>query len=192
MIKNSLQWAQNNPTPFNTSPFKPKGPSILATDLIKSYFEKGLISDARILFDEMPERDVVAWTTMIAGYTSCNEHNHAWSIFCNMVKNGMDPNAFTISSVLKACKGIKDLSCGALVHGFAIKRGFMERFIYVDNALMDMYATCCSSMRNACLVFHGIQEKNAVSWTTLITGYTHRGLGHRAIQIFRQMLLVSI
>ncbi|KAJ6306032.1 hypothetical protein OIU78_021375 [Salix suchowensis] len=78
---------------------------------------------------------------------------------------------------------------GGLVHGLAIKRRFAEGFIYVDNALMDMYATCGVTMRDACVVFHDIKEKNVVSWTTLIAGYTHRGNGSRAVQIFREMSL---
>ncbi|KAJ6354257.1 hypothetical protein OIU76_003159 [Salix suchowensis] len=161
MIKNYLQWAQNTPKYQSRTTFKPKGTSILATDLMKSYFEKGLISQARNLFDEMPERDVVVWTAMISGYTYCNEYTQAWSVFVDMVKdNNVPPNAFTISSVLKAY-----------------------------NALMDMYATCGVTMRDACVVFHDIKEKNVVSWTTLIAGYTHRGNGSRAVQIFREMSL---
>ncbi|KAJ6397315.1 hypothetical protein OIU77_018345 [Salix suchowensis] len=107
-----------------------------------------------------------------------------------MVKdNNVPPNAFTISSVLKACKGMNSVFSGGLVHGLAIKRRFAEGFIYVDNALMDMYATCGVTMRDACVVFHDIKEKNVVSWTTLIAGYTHRGNGSRAVQIFREMSL---
>ncbi|KAG6751487.1 hypothetical protein POTOM_043676 [Populus tomentosa] len=193
MMKNYLQWAQNTPTQKSGTPFNAKGTSILATDLLKSYFERGLTSQARNLFDEMPERDVVAWTTVISGYTHCNEYTQAWSVFVDMVKNGNDPpNAFTISSVLKACKGMKRVFCGRLVHGLAIKRRFMEGFIYVDNALMDMYASCGVGMRDACVVFHDIKEKNVVSWTTLIAGYTHRGNGNRALQIFREMLLDGV
>jgi pentatricopeptide repeat protein len=192
MIKNYLQWAQNTPKYQSSTAFKPKGTSILATDLLKSYFEKGLISRARNLFDEMPERDVVALTAMISGYTHCNEYTQAWSVFVDMVKNdNVPPNAFTISSVLKACKGMNSVFCGGLVHGLAIKRRFVEGFIYVDNALMDMYATCGVTMRDACVVFHDIKEKNVVSWTTLIAGYTHRGNGSRAVQVFREMSLVS-
>ena len=37
----------------------------------------------------------------------------------------------------------------------------------------------------------GDRAKNAVSWTTLITGYTHRGDGYGGLRVFRQMLLVS-
>lgn len=187
IIRNSLQWAHNSTTQSN-SPFLPKGPSVLATNLIKSYSERGLIKEARTLFDEMPERDVVAWTAMIAGYTSCNHYSHAWVVFCDMVRNGIEPNDFTLSSALKGCKGMKALSYGTLVHGLAIKHG-MKESMYVNNALMDMYATCCVSMDEACTVFQEIHAKNAVSWTTLITGYTHRGDGYGGLQVFRQMLL---
>ncbi|KAJ9681717.1 hypothetical protein PVL29_017885 [Vitis rotundifolia] len=190
IVRNSIQLVQNCTTPPNP-PFIPKGPSVLATTLIKSYFEKGLIREARTLFDEMPERDVVAWTAMIAGYTSCNNRTHAWMVFCEMMNEELDPNAFTISSVLKACKGMKCLPYGRLVHGLAIKHG-LDGFIYVDNALMDMYATCCVSMDDACMVFRGIHLKNEVSWTTLIAGYTHRDDGYGGLRVFRKMLLEEV
>ncbi|XP_050223318.1 putative pentatricopeptide repeat-containing protein At1g56570 [Mercurialis annua] len=187
MIKHNFRWTQYFPIQTNAS-YTPKASCFLATDLIKSYFDKGLIIEARNVFDEMLDRDVVAWTAMISGYVSCNEHVYAWSMFRDMVKSKLNPNAFTISSVLKTCKCMHSLSCGSLVHGFAVKLG-IEGFIYVDNALMDMYATCCVSMKEACLVFNNIEVKNAVSWTTIIAGYTHKGHGLLGLQIFRQMLL---
>ncbi|XP_007031200.2 PREDICTED: putative pentatricopeptide repeat-containing protein At1g56570 [Theobroma cacao] len=188
----SLQWVQSHSTwtkiPYTNLSKGAKGPAILATNVIKSFFEKGLINDARVLFDEMPDRDVVMWTAMIAGYTSCDHQVHAWTVFCEMVNNGVKPNAFTLSSVLKACKSMQCLACGGLVHGVAVKHG-LEGSLYVDNALMDMYATCCVSMEDACSVFRDMKEKNMVTWTTLITGYTHRGDGYGGLQVFREMLL---
>lgn len=99
------------------------------------------------------------------------------------------PNAFTLSSALKVCKGMKMVSCGALVHGLCLKCG-LDDSSYVENALLDMYATCSRSMDDACAVFRDIRVKIAVSWTTLITGYTHRGDGLGALRVFKQMLLV--
>ncbi|KAH0783117.1 hypothetical protein KY290_002715 [Solanum tuberosum] len=186
-IKNSLLCAAIDP-PHSNPPFVPKPPSILATGLLKSYFERGLIREARTLFDEMPERDVVAWTTMISGYTSCNLHGRAWMVFCEMMRcTDVHPNEFTLSSTLKACKGINSYSHGALVHGLVLKQG-MSGSIYVSNALLDVYATCCVDMDEASAVFQEIREKNDVSWTTLIAGYTHRGDGYMGLNVFRRML----
>ncbi|KAF8394710.1 hypothetical protein HHK36_020927 [Tetracentron sinense] len=160
-IRHLITWAQifsNEPDP----PILPRGPAILATNLIKSYCEKGLLKEARRLFDEIPERDVVAWTAMISGYTSCGCHAQAWMVFIEMTREGIDPNAFTTSSVLTACKGMNSCSCRSMVHGLVIKHG------------MD--------------IMHHIHVKNAVSWTTMISGYTHRGDGHSGLRVFRQML----
>ncbi|KAL8130553.1 hypothetical protein V2J09_019708 [Rumex salicifolius] len=186
IVLNSINCAQLSAT-RSLPTFTPKSPSVLATNLIKSYFERGSIKEARVLFDEMPERDVVAWTAMIAGYASCDHHSRAWMVFCEMLRGGAEPNSFTISSVLKVCKGLRSYSYGALVHAMAVKLGLIGS-IYVDNSLLDVYATCCVSMNAACLVFQEIDEKNEVSWTTMITGYTHRGDAHNALELFCRML----
>lgn len=191
-IPNSLPHnrAPNSSTHFK-SPFLPKLPSVLATNVIKSYFEAGLVEEARTLFDEMPERDVVAWSAMISGYTSRNLHMNAWTTFRELLREGGDvhPNEFTFSSVFKACKSMNSLSCGELVHGLALKHGILGNY-YVDNALMDMYATRCADMSRACAVFEEMGVKTPASWTTLISGYTHMGDGHGGLQVFRNMLLV--
>lgn len=164
---------------------------IQATKLIKDKCEKGLLKEARQLFDEMPHRDVVAWTAMIAGYTSHGDHRQAWMVFRGMRREGPDPNAFTVSNVLKACKGMESWFCGAIVHEVAVKHG-VDRSVYVENALLDMYATCAGSMDDARMVFDEIPERTAVTWTTMIAGYTRRGEGYFGIRVFRQMLQVGL
>ncbi|CAA0834647.1 Putative pentatricopeptide repeat-containing protein [Striga hermonthica] len=177
---------------LSTSPFSAKPPSVLATDVIKSYFQAGLVNEARKLFDEMPERDVVVWSAVIGGYASCNLHTHAWLMFRDMLRDDgageVSPNEFTFSSVLKACKGMGSLSCGASAHGLAVRHGVLGS-IYVANTLLDMYAACCCCMGPARAVFEEIEVKNSVSWTALITGYTHMGDGHGGLKVFRQMLV---
>ncbi|GFP80368.1 putative pentatricopeptide repeat-containing protein at1g56570 [Phtheirospermum japonicum] len=161
IIHNSFSYRPlNSWAHSNSSPFLYKPPSILATDLIKSYFETGLVSEARKLFEEMPDRDVVAWSAMISGYTSCNLHTKAWAMFSEMLRDGatVQPNEFSFSSVLKACKSMNSLACGVLAHGLALKHGVI-RSIYVANTLMDMYATCCDCMDRACAVFDDIREE---------------------------------
>ncbi|KAA0050956.1 putative pentatricopeptide repeat-containing protein [Cucumis melo var. makuwa] len=190
IVRNSLQWISNSTLQSNP-PFTPKGPSFWATNLIKSYFDKGLTREACNLFNEIPERDVVTWTAMIVGFTSCNHYPQAWTMFSEMLRSEVQPNAFTMSSVLKACKGMKALSCGALAHSLATKLG-IDRSVYVQNALLDMYAASCATMDDALSVFNDIPLKTAVSWTTLIAGLTHRGDGYSGLLAFRKMLLEDV
>lgn len=188
IVRNSIKCIQNRIVQ-SAPPFIAKDPSVLSTNLIKSYCEKGLAREARVLFDEMPKRDVVAWTAMITGYASCEQHAQGWVLFCAMLRGEKRPNEFSLSSVLKICKAMKDLDCGKLVHCLALKLG-LEESMYVENALMDLYATLGLSMYDACTIFCNMGEKTAVSWTTLIAGYTHRGDGYSAFALFRQMLVV--
>nr|GME00606.1 putative pentatricopeptide repeat-containing protein At1g56570 [Ipomoea batatas] len=175
--------------------FSPKPPlRFLVPNLLKSYFDKGLIQRGPYTVRaEMPERDVVAWTAMDIGvYTSCNLYPCAWAAFYEMMRDtSVHPNEFTFSSTLKACKGMKSPSCGALVHGLVIKHGKHES-MYVANALLDVYSTLSASMKDACMVFSEISEKNDVSWTTMIAGYTHQGDGYCGLQAFKQMLLEGV
>ncbi|KAI3780567.1 hypothetical protein L2E82_10551 [Cichorium intybus] len=81
--------------------FQSNSPAKQSTNLIKAYLDNGLLKQAHQLFDEMPELDVVTWTAMISGYTACNHHNFAWTVFKNMMMECSDhPNAFTFSSTL--------------------------------------------------------------------------------------------
>eukprot|EP00249_Psilotum_nudum_P034560 c53744_g1_i1 orf=1-489(-) len=47
-------------------PFKPN--KTVGNTLVNMYVKHGNVVDARQVFDNMPERDVVSWTAMISGY----------------------------------------------------------------------------------------------------------------------------
>ncbi|KAJ0979969.1 hypothetical protein J5N97_015443 [Dioscorea zingiberensis] len=124
---------------------------------------------------------------MISGYTSNGDHFNALAMFREMLAAGVTPNAFTLSSVIKACKGMEWHGGGEVLHAQAVKCG-VERQEYVENSLLDMYAMCGLSMSDALAVFDGMTEKSVVSWTTMIAGYTHRGDGHTGIHLYQQMI----
>ncbi|KAH7676368.1 Tetratricopeptide-like helical domain-containing protein, partial [Dioscorea alata] len=135
----------------------------------------------------MPERDLVTWTSMISGYTSNAYHSDALALFRDMIAAGVTPNAFTLSSVIKACKGMDLQTSGEMLHAQAVKHG-VDRHDYVENSLLDMYAMCGHGMSEACALFDCLMEKSVVSWTTMIAAYTHHGDGHAGIHLFRQMI----
>ncbi|RZC88273.1 hypothetical protein C5167_016094 [Papaver somniferum] len=160
---------------------------VLSTNLIISYGRKGLLRQARTLFDEMPDSDVVSWTAMINAYASCYEYIQAWLVFIEMIKEGINPNGYTVSSILKVCRELECCYRGRMVHGLAIKCS-IDGCMYVENVLLDMYATCSHNMNYACMVFQGIKVENVVGWTTMIARFTDRGDGLTGLRIFQQML----
>ncbi|PKA54689.1 Putative pentatricopeptide repeat-containing protein [Apostasia shenzhenica] len=163
-------------------PPPPISPLAAATSLIKSYFDRGLLSDARRVFDEMPERDVVTWTAMIYGYASNSHHHDAWSAFRAMAAAGFSPNEFTLSSVLTACRAME---FAAVVHAVAFRRG-VEGSSYVGNALLSAYAAC-GGIGDALKLFDEIPQRSDAMWTTIIAAYVQWGDAHAAVNMCCRM-----
>lgn len=77
--------------------------TLLGTSLIDMYAKCGSFEDAHTLFKALPNRNVVTWTTMIAGYALHNDLSLALKCFDDMQKEGLKPNEATFLSLLSAC-----------------------------------------------------------------------------------------
>jgi pentatricopeptide repeat protein len=154
--------------------------------LIDFYVNCGEMENALKLFDKMPERDMVSWTAMIARCAQNGQSQEALTIFREMQQAGVKPNQFTFASVLNACSSIEALEQGNQVHTYMIKFGW-ELDVFAGSALVDMYAKCgiIDAARN---VFENLQDRNEVSWNTMIVGYVQLGYGEAALKLFCQML----
>ncbi|XP_040379752.1 putative pentatricopeptide repeat-containing protein At1g68930 [Oryza brachyantha] len=86
--------------------------TILATSLAHLALRCGLLEYARELFDEMPHRDVVSWTSLITGHA---HHD--------------------------ACGELALLMQGMQIHAKVIRGGFVL-YVVIRNSLVDMYAKC--------------------------------------------------
>lgn len=63
-------------------------PVYLRNRLIVFYTKCECLDDARMVFDEMPERNVVSWTAMISGYSKRGFADEALTLFVEMLKSG--------------------------------------------------------------------------------------------------------
>ncbi|KAK9278325.1 hypothetical protein L1049_027890 [Liquidambar formosana] len=71
--------------------------------LVDMYSKSGSLDMAIKIFDEILEKDVFSWTSMISGYALHGKGSHALEVFYEMLKSGMAPNEVTFVSVLSAC-----------------------------------------------------------------------------------------
>eukprot|EP01018_Ginkgo_biloba_P034137 Gb_28030 [translate_table: standard] len=157
----------------------------LGTALIDMYTKCGKMEFARQLFDKMSVRDVVTWSTMIAGYSQGGHANEALTLFQDMLLANITPDSVAMLSLLPACAHLAALQHGKWIHGYIIKSGF-EADVVVGNALIDMYAKC-GSVKMACQFFNKMTERSVVTWNTMIAGYGMHGHGGDALKIFIQM-----
>eukprot|EP01018_Ginkgo_biloba_P003476 Gb_25272 [translate_table: standard] len=77
--------------------------SVLPACAFLGALQQGKIDSARQLFDGMPEKDVVSWSAMIAGYGMNGHGKEALDLFLQMQQMGMKPNHVTFTCVLSAC-----------------------------------------------------------------------------------------
>ncbi|KAJ7942987.1 Pentatricopeptide repeat-containing protein [Quillaja saponaria] len=63
----------------------------------------GNVDMAIKLFEEMPQRNLISWSTMIVGYAINGESEKALSLFDKMQNEGLHPNYITFLGVLSAC-----------------------------------------------------------------------------------------
>lgn len=75
----------------------------LSSGLVESYGRCGCLRYAHRVFDEMPDRDVVTWSTMVSAYALHGEADAAFSVFKQMESAKVRPDGVTFLGVLKAC-----------------------------------------------------------------------------------------
>lgn len=156
--------------------------------MITMHSKSGDTEKARLMFEQMPLRELSSWSAMVAGYMHNGEWDRGLGVFREMVVNeGLKPDQIILGSVLSASarKGSLGLLVGRSIHGFMVKNWFT---LSVDRGtvLMDMYAKC-GFLKSACRVFDLMREKNVASWTALICGAAQHGYGKEALAMFDLM-----
>ncbi|XP_057547862.1 putative pentatricopeptide repeat-containing protein At3g13770, mitochondrial [Amaranthus tricolor] len=161
-------------------------PVYLSTKLIILYCKCGCLFDARNVFDEMPERNVVSWTAMISGYSKEGFCFEALMLFVQMLRSGTEPNEFTFATILPSCTGDYGFDCGRQIHSLIIMLNY-DSHIFVGSSLLDMYAKA-GRIHEARLIFDSLIQRDVVSCTAMIAGYAQLGFDEEAVALFRKLL----
>ncbi|KAJ8637263.1 hypothetical protein MRB53_011530 [Persea americana] len=162
---------------------------VVGTALIDMYSKCGSFSEARTVFEKNFAKysdTNMPWNAMISGYSQGGYSEEALEIFKRMCLNSVYTDLFTYGSVLHACVDLKCLRCGREVHGRVVKIGDDSRVLSVNNALIHVYSKC-GCIEDATKVFERMEERDVVSWTTIITAYAHCSEEEKALDVFRQM-----
>ncbi|GAB4857169.1 hypothetical protein Ancab_015079 [Ancistrocladus abbreviatus] len=158
---------------------------LVSNSLLKMYINCDGVKDAREAFDRMLLRDAISWTEMVRGYVRKGGFNEGIKLFRKMVLEGIRPDATAISSILPACARMTARKQGKEIHGYLI-RNQIEMNVTLQNALMDMYVKS-GFIECASKTFAGMMNKDAISWTIMMHGYSLHGQGARAVELFHEM-----
>ncbi|KAI9166044.1 hypothetical protein LWI28_025239 [Acer negundo] len=158
----------------------------ILTALLSMYAKLGDVEAAKFLFDQIPNRNLLAWNAMVSGYV----HNRLWNaslaLFYEMQLAGFNPDAISIISILSACSKLEVILFGKSAHAFSLRKS-IDSNLDVSNALLMFYSDL-GQLSDCFKLFHRMAARNTVSWNTLISGCVQNREVQKAVFLFNQML----
>ncbi|XWS51536.1 hypothetical protein CRYUN_Cryun12cG0184500 [Craigia yunnanensis] len=166
--------------------------SHLGAQIIIKYAKFGKHNSARSVFNTVhgDKPNSFLWNTMIRAYANSGCHIETLELYSFMRKTGISSNNYTFPFVLKACASKSFIIEGKVVHGDAIRTGF-DLDLYVEAALLDMYAKC-SQIDESFKIFDKMPIRDLVCWTAMITAYEQAEQPHKALLLFRKLQLEGV
>ncbi|RDX76971.1 Pentatricopeptide repeat-containing protein, partial [Mucuna pruriens] len=156
------------------------------TCLLKTYAQRGNLRDAHQVFDEIPSKNIVCWTSLISAYVDNHKPGRALQLFRLMRMNNVEPDQVAVTVALSACAETGELEMGEWIHALVRHKQEMNRDLCLDNAFINMYAKC-GDVVAARKVFDGMRSKDVTTWTSMIVGHAVHGQVREALQLFSQM-----
>ncbi|KAL6311380.1 hypothetical protein AAG906_022971 [Vitis piasezkii] len=158
----------------------------VGNSLISMYARSGRMEDARKAFDILFEKNLVSYNAIVDGYAKNLKSEEAFLLFNEIADTGIGISAFTFASLLSGAASIGAMGKGEQIHGPLLKGGYKSNQC-ICNALISMYSRC-GNIEAAFQVFNEMEDRNVISWTSMITGFAKHGFATRALEMFHQML----
>ncbi|XP_009760813.1 pentatricopeptide repeat-containing protein At3g49170, chloroplastic [Nicotiana sylvestris] len=161
----------------------------VANSLISMYAKSGRMEEARKAFELLFEKNLVSYNIIVDGYSKNLDSTEAFELF-SQIDSEVGIDAFTFASLLSGAASIGAVGKGEQIHARVLKAGIHSNQS-VCNALISMYSRC-GNIEAASQVFERMEDRNVISWTSIITGFAKHGFAYRALELFNQMLGAGI
>ncbi|KAL6506458.1 hypothetical protein OROGR_024639 [Orobanche gracilis] len=155
------------------------------TSLVDLYVKNENLDDGKKVFDEIRDKNVVTWTSLLAGYAKKGTIKVVVEVFRRMRFGGIEPNPFTFATVLGRLANEGAVQLGAQLHGMVIKNG-LDTTRVVGNSLVSLYSKS-GMIIEAKVVFGCTECRDAVSWNGMIAGLVTNGFELDALETFYRM-----
>lgn len=157
----------------------------VGTCLLHFYAAYKRVFDEQRLFEEMPERNVVSWTSLMFGYLDNGDLENVIYLFQEMRKEGITCSENTFATIITACSLLEDQVLGLTILCLVVKSGF-ENKVSVANSLISMFGSL-GRLKEACYVLSCMDERDTVSWNSIISAHVQNGLCGESLRFFHLM-----
>ncbi|KAL8201959.1 hypothetical protein R6Q57_011106 [Mikania cordata] len=154
--------------------------------LVSMYCKFGLIIYGENVFNSTSIIHNDVWNAMVLGYRKVRETVKCINVFAKMLDLGLDPDHYSLVSVICSCSEAGKMNLGRCIHGYATKR-LMNDHASVSNALIDMYGKI-GELKTARKLFC-MTVKDIITWNTMLSAYTCHGHYTEAFSLFNKMIL---
>lgn len=159
------------------------------TDLLISltamYAKGGQVTVARSFFDQMEEPGLILCNAMISGYAKNGHADEAVELFRKMIAKNIRTDSITLRSAILGVAQVGSLELAKWIDDY-VSRTEYKTDIFVNTALIDMYAKC-GDVDFAREVFDRTPDKDVFVWSAMIVGYGLHGRGREAIDTYYAM-----
>lgn len=159
--------------------------NFVGTALLDVYAKCNMMKDARLVFEKMPEKTAVTWSSLFAGLVQNGLHDEALRLFQSSLREGIELTEFTLSAILSTCASLALMVEGKQLHAIIIKHGFRVNF-FVASSLVDMYSKC-GQIEKAYTVFSDMEHRNVVLWNAMMASFTKHGHPWEVMILFEKM-----
>ncbi|KAG0468319.1 hypothetical protein HPP92_017647 [Vanilla planifolia] len=147
----------------------------VGNSLVDMYCKCADLESARLVFDEMPRKNVVSWNTMINGLAVNGCGRMGLQLFDEMLCRGIEPNASTFVSVLGCCNHAGLVETGrelfqAMKVKYKIKPG-AEHY----GCMVDLLGRCGRTREALELIKEMPLRPNAAIWGSLLSACRNSG-----------------
>ncbi|GKV27574.1 hypothetical protein SLEP1_g36734 [Rubroshorea leprosula] len=161
------------------------GDVFVGTSLLHFYGAYGAILDAQKLFEEMPEKNVVSWTSLMVSYSDNGDPKAVIDLYQHMRNDKISCNQNTFAIMIAACGSLEDELLGCQVLGHVVKSG-LENDVSVANSLISMFGSL-GNLEDACYIFDHMDERDTISWNSIISANVHNAFCRESLQHFDRM-----
>ncbi|KAK8468844.1 hypothetical protein PHAVU_006G134044 [Phaseolus vulgaris] len=142
--------------------------TVAKTSLVDMYSKCGSLDEAVKVFDEMSQRDVVAWNALLSCFLRCDLPVEAVGVLRAMGRENVEVSEFTLCSALKCCASLRALELGRQVHGLVVCMG--RDMVVLSTALIDFYSSV-GCVDDALKVFCSLKgSKDDMIYNSLVSG----------------------
>ncbi|KAK8955048.1 Pentatricopeptide repeat-containing protein [Platanthera zijinensis] len=162
---------------------------LLSNHLINMYAKCSTLDNAHKLFDEMPERNLISYSTLISSNSKFGNPKLAFHLLSKLLHQDLRPNQFIFSSSIAACAKLKLLITGQHIHALVIVSGFGSD-PFVCATLVDLYSKF-GELDLSISIFKQSQARDLVLFNSMVSGYVSFGAHEDALLLFKEEMKVT-